>query len=93
MIYLYVVIFDNQLYEGYVFAIYCLIFDCTIAVPFIYILFLANSSTKVWSILTILPQHFIIFLGFKLASISGIVISLFSLIYFFVNFKRLQGTL
>ncbi len=79
----------DRFYEGYIFALKVLMFDVLILIPLIMILVLKNiNEIKIWSILSIVFENIVLFLGFKIGSIFGILIGLIFITYFILNYKK-----
>ncbi|BDD04471.1 hypothetical protein AUTU_19540 [Aureibacter tunicatorum] len=81
---------SGKFYEGYVFAMYIMLFDIIVFIPLIVVLLLRGvSKMKKWAILSVVSQNIVMFVGFKLGSILGVLFCLTSLIYYFKNCKKI----
>jgi hypothetical protein len=81
--------FAHAYYEGYVFAIYIILFDLAMIIPLLGILISKNSALKSWALFSILPLNIVLFVGFKLGAAIGLICCVYSLYSFFIHKEEL----
>jgi hypothetical protein len=86
---LYEMYFNDRFYEGYIFAIKIFMFDIAMIIPLIIALVIKNSiELKVWAVLSVLLQNFVLILGFKVGAIYALCLGIIIISAFFVNYKK-----
>jgi hypothetical protein len=79
----------KRFYEGYVFSIKVFIFDFVVILPLIISLAIKNThELKIWSILSVVLQNIVLFLGFKIGAIYAVCLGVTMTMIFISNYKK-----
>lgn len=86
---LYEMYVNEKFYEGYIFVIKIFMFDVTMIVPLIIALVIKNTTElKIWGILSVVFQNFVLALGFKVGAIYAVSIGMLMTIAFIAFYKK-----
>ena len=81
--------FRDKYMEGYGYGIYVLLFDISIILPLILLMFTKDKFLIIWSILTVISLNLTIGFGWQWGSLLGVIFTVISIITFFINKKDL----